>query len=196
MLTNVAIVASVFLFTGMQDGRQDAEELKTQQERNAQLEFMVGHWATENEVPGREGAATTFSGEARIRRVCGGTFLCHEWSGRMEGRGEMSAMLMMNYSPSKGMFNCTLFDKSGGEPGFFYGDWTDENTLVFKAKFVEEDGSESQQRFTIVKVNKDTFRFDRAFSDDGEHYHFEVPGTYTRRAPEKLHDDLVRADLG
>ncbi len=99
----------------------------------------------------------------------------------MEGRGELSMMLMLNYSPEKKMFNCCLFDRSGGEPGFFHGDWTDENTLVFKASFTEEDGAVTHQRFTFVKVNEDSFTLAAAFSDDGEQYHFEVTGTYTRK---------------
>ena len=84
-----------------------------------------------------------------IRRTLNGTFVRIEWSGTIEGRGDFSWMLMLNYSPPKKMHNCCLFDPSGGEPGMFYGDWTDEKTLVYKAKFKEADGSESHQRFTF-----------------------------------------------
>ena len=163
-------------------GLQDADAPDRQHERNAELEFMVGEWTTVHEVPSRDGPSTTFTGEALIDRAVGGTFVRHVWSGVLEGRGELHMMLMMNYSPAKMMFNCCLFDRSGGEPGIFHGDWIDESTLVVKAKFVEENGSESHQRFTFIKVHEDIFRLSRAFSDDGEHYHFEVTGTYTRKA--------------
>lgn len=164
---------------------QDTDELTKQKKRNAELEFMVGEWNTEHEVPGRDGNNTTFSGEASVRRVVGDTFMCHEWSGTMKGRGKLSMMLMLNYSPAKKMHNCTLFDRSGGEPGIFHGDWTDENTLVYKATFTEEDGSKSHQRFSFIKEDKDTFKLKRAFSDDGENYHFEITGNYTRKSSKK-----------
>ena len=180
MIQAFVIVASALLFVGT----QDADEQSVQQKRNAELEFMVGEWTTVHELPGRNGKSTTFSGVASIRRTLNGTFVRIEWSGTIEGRGDFSWMLMLNYSPEKKMHNCCLFDPSGGEPGMFYGDWTDENTLVYKASFTEEDGSTTHQRFTFVKVDPDTFTLTRAFSDDGEHYHFEIPGTYTRKKAE------------
>ncbi len=158
-----------------------AQDTKTQQDYNAELEFMVGEWTTEHSVPDRDGGATTFPGRASIERAVGGTFVAHEWSGAMEGRGEFAMLLMLNYSPAKQMFNCTMFDHSGGEPGILHCDWTDENTLVLEARFAEDDGSVSHQRLTFVKVDPNVFTLARAFSDDGEHYHFEVTGTYTRR---------------
>ena len=90
-------------------------------------------------------------------------------------------MLMMNWSPEKEAYNCCLFDKSGGEPGLFYGDWVDDDTLVLEAKFKDGGGGVDHQRFTFVKVSENRFTLSRAFSDDGEHYHFEITGTYTRK---------------
>ena len=162
-------------------GAAGAEEGKTQEQYNAELDFMVGEWTTEHLVPGQDGDTTTVLGQASIQRAVGGTFVAHDWTATMEGRGEIAMLLMLNYSPAKAMFNCTMFDRFGGEPGLFHGDWTDENTLVFKASFTEEDGSVSHQRLTFVKLDVDSFTLARAFSDDGELYHFEVTGTYVRK---------------
>ena len=159
---------------------QDPAE-RTRQQRNERLQFMVGKWTTVHEVPRSNGASTSFMGEATIDRAVGGTYVRQEWRARMEGRGEFFMMLMMNWSPEKQMYNCCLFDKSGGEPGLFYGDWVDDNTLVLKAQFKEPDGGVDHQRFTFVKVSEKEFTLSRAFSDDGEKYHFEVTGTYTRK---------------
>ena len=49
------------------------------------------------------------------------------------------------------------------------------------AKFEEDDGSESYQKFTLTRVSEDEIWISRAFSDDGSHYHFEVKGVYTRK---------------
>ena len=175
MRTLVALFASVLLLTGIQDADQ------TRQERNERLQFMVGEWSTVHEVPGRDGGVTTFAGEASIDRAVGGTYVRHEWHASMEGRGDFFMMLMMNWSPEKEMYNCCLFDKAGGEPGLFYGDWTDDDTLLVKAQFKDDDGGADHQRFTFVSVSASEFTLSRAFSDDGEHYHFEVKGTYTRK---------------
>ena len=177
MIRVLVMIGAAMLLTGF----QEVEEPSNQQERNAELEFMVGEWVTEHLVPGPDGTSTAVRGNASVRRAVGGTFVSHEWNANMEGRGEVAMMLMLNYSPAKGMFNCTLFDRAGGEPGIFHGDWTDDDTLVFKASFTEEDGAVSHQRFTFVKEDADAFTLARAFSDDGENYHFEVTGPYTRK---------------
>ena len=88
---------------------------------------------------------------------------------------------MMNYSPGKKMYNFYMFDHFGGEAGAFYGDWTDEKEIVLTAKFEEEDGSTSYQRFTLARISADEIWISRAFSDDGKHYHFELKGVYTRK---------------
>lgn len=172
-LSSLAVVPAL-----AQEGEQGSE---IQQARNAELDFMLGEWTTVHEVPGRDGNSMIVEGEASIRRAVGGTFVHLEWKGTMEGRGDVFTLLMLNYSPAKGVFNCTLFDNFGGEPGIFHGDWVDESRLALRASFTEEDGSVSHQRFTFAKVDGDTFTLARAFSDDGETYHFEVTGTYTRR---------------
>ena len=176
MPTFVVLVASALLLAGAQDASEGIR-----QERNEQLQFMVGQWTTVHTVPGRDGASTSFNGEASIDRAVGGTYVRHDWRGKMEGRGEFFMMLMMNWSPEKKMYNCCLFDKSGGEPGLFYGDWIDNDMLVVKAQFKDADSGADHQRFTFVKVSENVFTLSRAFSDDGEHYHFEVTGTYTRK---------------
>ncbi len=176
MTTFAVLVASAMLLVSAQDA---PEEIR--QERNERLQFMVGEWTTVHKVPGRDGGSTSFGGEASIDRAVGGTFVRHDWRGRMEGRGEFFMMLMMNWSPEKEMYNCCLFDKAGGEPGLFYGDWIDDDTLVVKAQFDGADGGADHQRFTFVKVSDNVFTLSRAFSDDGERYHFEVTGTYTRK---------------
>ena len=88
---------------------------------------------------------------------------------------------MMNYSPDRNAYNFYMFDHFGGEAGTFYGDWVDKNTLVLTAKFEEEDGITSYQKFTLIKISKREIGISRAFSDDGEHYHFELKGTYRRK---------------
>ena len=72
------------------------------------------------------------------------------------------------------------FDSFGGEAGLFYGDWVDARTLVVTAQFTEDDGSTSYQKFTLIHRSDNEIRFNRAFSDDGSEYHFELDGVYTR----------------
>ena len=48
-------------------------------------------------------------------------------------------------------------------------------------KYEEEDGTSSYQKFTLIKISKSEIGFSRAFSDDGEHYHFELKGVYRRK---------------
>ena len=81
-----------------------------------ELEFMVGQWMTVHEVPSKDGAATTFHGEASIERALGGTYLRHDWHAKLEGRGDIVMMLMMNWSPEKDAFNCCMFDKFAESP--------------------------------------------------------------------------------
>ncbi len=88
---------------------------------------------------------------------------------------------MMNYSPTKKMYNFYMFDHFGGEAGTFYGDWNASNEIALTAKFEEEDGTVSYQRFTLAPVSADEIQFNRAFSDDGDNYHFELKGVYTRK---------------
>ena len=48
---------------------------------------------------------------------------------------------------------------------------------MLTAKFAEEDGTTSYQKFTLTPVSADEIRINRAFSDDGIHYRLvDLPG--------------------
>ena len=145
------------------------------------LDFMVGTWETEHTIPSREGEPTTVKGDATIEWVLQGSWLRHEFHAEFPGRGEVAMASMMNYSPDRKAYNFYMFDHFGGEAGTFYGDWVDKKTLVLTARFEEEDGTSSYQKFTLIKISKREIGFSRAFSDDGEHYHFELKGVYRRK---------------
>ncbi len=145
------------------------------------LDFLVGTWETEHTIPSGEGKPTVVKGEATIEWVLGGAWLRHEFRADFPGRGKVAMANMMNYSPDRKAYNFYMFDHFGGEAGTFYGHWADKNTLVLTAKFEEEDGTSSYQKFTLIKIAKSEIGFSRAFSDDGEHYHFELKGVYRRK---------------
>ena len=148
---------------------------------NEKLSFMVGIWETTHTAPSRQGEPTVIKGEANIEWVVGSAWLRHQFQGEFPGRGTVFTTHMINYSTPKKQYNFTMFDHFGGDAGVFYGDWMNERTLVVTASFKEEDGTTSYQKFTVTRVSKDEIHFDRAFSDDGNHYHFEVKGIYNRK---------------
>ena len=152
----------------------------TREERYEKLDFLVGDWITSHTIPSTDGEATVVQGTATIEWVLGRSWLRHEFHAEFPGRGDVYIANMMNYSPSKKLYNFYLFDHFGGEAGVFYGDWTGEKEIVLTARFAEEDGGASYQKFTLTRVSEDEIWISRAFSDDGEHYHFEVKGVYTR----------------
>ena len=153
----------------------------TREEQHTKLSFLVGTWNTSHAVPSGDGEVTTVNGEAVIEWVVGKSWLRHEFQAEFPGRGRVFMTSMMNYSPTKKLYNFYMFDHFGGEAGVFYGDWGPGNEIVLTAKFVEEDGTTSYQKFTLTPVSADEIRFDRAFSDDGDNYHFELKGVYTRK---------------
>ncbi len=139
-------------------------------DENKKLNFLVGEWNTAYTLPAREGEPVTFEGEARIEWSVGGRWLLHEANANFPGRGEVFMTTLMNYSSRKKMYNLYLFDHFGGDAGVFYGNWTSEkNAIVVTAKFEEDDGSESHQKFTLTKVSLQEIWFSRAFSRDGKH---------------------------
>ena len=155
-----------------------AEETRDQQQEK--LNFLVGTWDTAHSIPSRDGEPTVVRGEAVISWAVGDSWLRHEFEAEFPGRGRVSMTNLMNYSPTKKMYNFYMFDHFGGEAGAFYGNWNASNELVLTARFEEEDGSVSYQKFTLARVSADEIRFNRAFSNDGETYHFELRGVYTR----------------
>ncbi len=150
-------------------------------EQQDKLDFLVGEWRTVHTAPSREGEPTVIKGEATIAWVLGGAWLRHEFQADFPGRGKVFTTHMINYSTPKKKYNFTMFDHFGGEAGVFHGDWETEKALVVTAKFEEDDGSTSFQKFTVTRVSEDEIWFSRAFSDDGKRYHFEVKGVYTRK---------------
>ncbi len=158
-----------------------ASTADTSTEKHETLGFMVGNWTTSHTIPAGDGEPTVVRGEAVIEWVVGDRWLREEFRGDFPGRGEVFMTTMMNFSPDKKMFNFYLFDHFGGEAGTFYGDWNGDAGIVLTAKFLEEDGTTSYQKFTLKPVSANEIRINRAFSDDGEHYHFELEGVYTRK---------------
>ena len=150
-------------------------------EQHEKLGFLVGEWQTTHTAPSREGEPTVIKGEAAITWVLGGAWLRHDFQADFPGRGRVFTTHMINYSPSKKKYNFYMFDHFGGEAGVFYGDWVSEMVLVVTATFEEDDGSLGYQKFTVTRVSNNEIWFSRAFSDDGNHYHFEVKGVYTRK---------------
>jgi hypothetical protein len=152
----------------------------TRQQRHDRLDFMVGEWTTSHEIPGPEGEPIVYDGAASIQWTVGDAWLRHELHFVVPERGDVYSTGMINFSPSVDKYNFYMFDQFGGEAGAFYGDFIDDTTIVFKAKFEEDDGSFTHQRITITSLSDDEIGLSVAFSDDGEHYHFEVKGVYTR----------------
>lgn len=172
----IICLATVTAFQSVCSGQADqGDSDKLRKTNNEKLSFMVGNWATEHNT-GNEVA----KGQAKIDWAVGGSWLRHDFRGKRSNGDEFFMTHTMNYSVTKKSYNCVMFDQFGGEPGIFYGNWVDENTLEIKAKFTEEDGTESFQRFIIQKTSEDEFKFNRGFSDDGKNYHFELEGTYKR----------------
>ena len=153
----------------------------TRDKQHEKLNFLVGTWSTSHTVPSGDGKTTIVLGEAVIEWVVGKSWLRHEFQAEFPGRGQVFMTNMMNYSPTKKMYNFYMFDHFGGEAGKFYGDWSSSNEIVLTAMFEEEDGTSSYQKFTLTPVSADEIRINRAFSDDGENYHFELKGVYTRK---------------
>ena len=151
------------------------------EEKHRQLEFLVGEWTTRHDVPSAGGESMTIEGEATIEWTVGGSWLRNEFRAEVPGRGEAFETHMINFSPTRGQYTLHLFDHFGGEAGNFYGDWIDDEEIVVKAEFTEDDGSTSHQKYTLTPVSDDEIRITRAFSDDGIAYHFEVKGVYTRK---------------
>ncbi len=149
-------------------------------EQNTRLSFMVGEWTTEHQAPSDDGETIPVLGNATIEWTLGGTWLRHDFDADFPGRGPVFMSLMMNFVPGKNVYNICMFDHFGGDVGVFYGDWRDEKTLEFKARFEETDGSTSHQKITLTNVSDTELWVTRGFSDDGEHYHFELKGVYTR----------------
>ena len=154
---------------------------ESKSDKNEMLSFLVGVWNTEHTLPVREGEPVIVRGEATIEWEVGGRWLQHEFHADFAERGDVFMTTMMNYSPSKKMYNFYMFDHFGGDAGVFYGDWISENAIEVTAKFEEEDGSQSYQKFTLTKVSNSEVWISRAFSRDGKHYHFELKGVYTRQ---------------
>ena len=172
---NFTILISVaFTLSGFQSDQRDPE--LTRLENNKKLNFMVGHWTTVHKIKDQE-----ITGKANIRWSVGGNWLQHEFQGTKPGESEQFYMKhLMNFSVNDDKYCCAMFDSFGGKPGLFFGDWEDKNTLVVIAKFPGTDGSSGFQRLTIKKVSANEFHFNRAFSDDGEKYHFELLGVYRK----------------
>lgn len=158
-----------------------AAEDTERERRHRKLDFMVGSWTTRASLDRGEEEKREMRGEAEIGWAVGDSWLRHELRADVPGRDEVHVSLMMNYTPPKEMYNMYMFDHFGGEAGVFYGDWNDDGAIELTAEFVEEDGSNNYQRLTLRPVSADEFRFSRAFSNDGEHYHFALEIVYTRR---------------
>ncbi len=167
-----AVVAPVVLPASADASRDD---------QHAKLDFLVGDWDTTHSLPSSGGGTTIVHGDAVIEWAVGHSWLRHEFQADFPGRGRVFMTNLMNYSPNKEMYNFYMFDHFGGEAGTFYGDWVDEKEIVLTASFEEEDGTVSYQKFTLTPVSADEIWFSRAFSDDGEKYHFELKGVYTRK---------------
>lgn len=170
----MSVVVTAMLFAA------SVADAEIREGKHRKLDFLVGNWSTSHAVPSADGGSTTVLGDATIEWALGGSWLSFEFHAEFPGRGEVHTANMMNYSPSKEMYNFYLFDHFGGEAGVFYGDWSGDEEIVLTAKFEEGDGSASFQKFTLTPVSEDEIWISRAFSDDGDHYHFEVKGVYTR----------------
>ena len=153
----------------------------TRDQQHEKLNFLVGAWNTSHTVPAGDGETTIVLGKAVIEWVVGKSWLRHEFEAEFPGRGRVFMTTMMNYSPTKKMYNFYMFDHFGGEAGQFYGDWGDSTEIVLTAMFEEEDGTTSYQKFTLTPVSTEEISINRAFSDDGDNYHFELKGVYTRK---------------
>ncbi len=175
--TTTRVAAVLLAFAGGVPAAADA----ARDEQHKKLDFLVGVWSTSHAVPAGDGEARIVLGEAVIEWVVGKSWLRHEFEAEFPGRGRVFMTNMMNYSLTKKMYNFYMFDHFGGEAGQFYGDWRVSNEIVLTAMFAEEDGTTSYQRFTLTPVSADEIRFNRAFSDDGDNYHFELEGVYTRK---------------
>ncbi len=175
--TTARVAAVLLAFAGGLPAAADA----TRDEQHKKLNFLVGVWNTSHAVPSGDGEATIVLGEAVIEWVVGKSWLRHEFEAEFPGRGRVFMTNMMNYSPTKKMYNFYMFDHFGGEAGAFYGDWRVSNEIVLTAMFEEEDGTTSYQKFTLTPVSADEIRINRAFSADGDNYHFELKGVYTRK---------------
>ncbi len=166
----------------LSEGSVAADAIRDQQ--HERLGFLVGAWNTSHSIPSGDGETRVVKGKAVIEWSVGSSWLLHEFEADFPGRGQVFMTTLMNYSPPKKMYNFYMFDHFGGEAGAFYGDWNSENELILTASFTEEDGSTSYQRMTLKPISTDEIWILRAFSDDGESYHFEAKGVYTRQ-PER-----------
>ncbi len=148
------------------------------------LDFFVGEWTAEFTVDLRgDVSPVKFSAEARFKWALNDTWLQYEFSGELPGRGTVAVLTMINYLPSKRTYVYYLFDRSGGEAGVFYGDWIDEDTIVFNAKFDVDDKPTAYQRITWTKLPEGKLGFVLGFSRDGKDFNNSIRGVYTRAEP-------------
>ena len=176
----VMIVQLALVLLALSPAPSTADD-STRDQQHERLAFLLGTWSTSHTISSGDGKTTVVQGNATIEWSVGSSWLRHEFQANFPGRGQVFMTGMMNYSPSKHMYNFYMFDHFGGEAGIFYGDWKDDQEIVLTAEFTERDGGTSHQKITLKPISAEEIWVSRAFSDDGEHYHFEAKGVYTRQ---------------